>query len=195
VPGDDASALDQRAPFLARLRRRAHAFRRDERGVTLIEFGILAVPFFAIIAATLETALIFFAAQILDSAVQDSARLIRTGQAQQASYTAANFRTAICNGLFGMFDCTQLKVKVSIVADFNAAATPVSPVQTGAACSPNCQWTIVETYTPGSGSQVIMVQAFYKWPVLINFLGFNLKNQPDGTRLLGAVRVFQNEPF
>jgi hypothetical protein len=40
-----------------------------------------------------------------------------------------------------------------------------------------------------------MVQAYYKWPVMLNFGGFNLQTAGDGTHLLSAVRVFSNEPF
>ena len=83
-----------------RLKRLA-AFGRDDRGVTMIEFGLLAVPFFTMIAAILETALVFLASQILDSAVQDASRLVRTGQAQANNYTLASFNTAVCNELFG----------------------------------------------------------------------------------------------
>jgi hypothetical protein len=40
-----------------------------------------------------------------------------------------------------------------------------------------------------------MVQVYYKWPVILNFGGFDLATSADGTRLMGAVRVFENEPF
>jgi len=40
-----------------------------------------------------------------------------------------------------------------------------------------------------------MVQVYYKWPVILNFSGLNLATSPDGTHLMGAVRVFANEPF
>jgi len=187
------------AAFRTRLRAgiaalRGRAFVRDQHGAVAIEFGILALPFFTLIFAILETTMIFFAAQILDSAVQDASRLVRTGQAQLANYPASNFRTAICNGLYGLFDCSKLKIKVSVISNF-ASATATPPTQTGTACSPTCNWTITESYTPGTGSNVIMVQAYYKWPVIVNLPGFNLQNQPDGIRLLGSVRVFQNEPF
>jgi len=180
----------------------AGRFRRDERGVTIIEFGILALPFFTIIAAILETSLVFFASQILDSAVQDAGRLIRTGQMQTGSAsdnTLEGFRTKICDGLYNMMPCASIKVKVSVVADFGSA-TVTYPIQTGNACTTSngvktCNWTIVEGYTPGSGGDVVLVQAYYKWPTLVRLPGFNLQDQVDGTRLLGAVRVFRNEPF
>ena len=170
-------------------RRQRRDFARDERGVTLIEFGILAIPFFALVGAILETALVFLASQILDSAVQDSVRLIATGQAQTANYTAANFRTAICGRLYGIFNCANVKIRTTVLADFTipASTPPIDPV-TG-------QWTVVEQYTPGSGSQIVMVKVYYKWPIVFRFGGFNLQTSSDGTHLLGASRVFRNEPF
>jgi len=181
---------------------RVDKFRRDERGVTAVEFGILALPFFTIIAAILETSFVFFASQILDSAVQDAGRLIRTGQMQTgvaANNTLAAFRTKICNGLYNMMTCANVKLKVSVVANFSSA-TVSYPIQTGNQCTTTngvktCNWTIVEGYTPGGGGDVVLVQAYYKWPTLVRLPGFNLQDQVDGTRLLGAVRVFRNEPF
>ena len=170
--------------------RRVLSFGRDERGVTAIEFGLLAIPFFALIFAILETAEVFLASQILDAAVGESSRLIRTGQAQNANYTAANFNTAICNNLYGLFDCSKLQVKVSIVSGF-ASATVTSPLNP----ADPTQWTLVPTYNPGVGSQVIMVQVYYKWHTLVNFGGFTLASSSDGTHLMGSVRVFENEPF
>ena len=71
--------------------RRRRGFARDDSGVTAIEFGLLALPFFSILGAILETSLVFLSGQVLESAVQDTSRLIRTGQAQVASVTAAQF--------------------------------------------------------------------------------------------------------
>ena len=42
---------------------------------------------------------------------------------------------------------------------------------------------------------VVVVQAYYKWPTLVNLPGFNFQNLPDGSRLIGSSRVFKNEPF
>ena len=54
----------------------------SEDGAVLIEFALLAVPFFALIFAILETSITFLAQQVLDSALQDATRSIRTGQSQ-----------------------------------------------------------------------------------------------------------------
>lgn len=172
----------RRASALARLR-------DDERGVTLIEFGLLAVPFFMIIGAIIETAMIFFAAQVLDSAVGDASRYIRTGQAQSAGVGLSEFRALICDHLFGLFNCDDLEIKVSQLSSFTAGTLP-QPVDpnTGA-------WKITPAYSAGGRNQVILVQVYYKWPTIMDFPGLNMANLPDGTRLLSSVRVFRNEPF
>jgi Flp pilus assembly protein TadG len=171
---------------------RARCLARDDRAATAVEFGILALPFFTLIFAILETAVVFLAGQILDSAVNDSSRLIRTGQAQ--AYDADDYRAVICPRLYGMFDCNnhnQLKIKVSVVADF-AAANPSPPMSCDA--SGTCTWSVVESFAPGGKSSVVMVEAYYKWPTVVNLPGFDLATMADGTRLLSAIRLFQNEP-
>lgn len=162
----------------------------DDRGTTAIEFGILAVPFFALLAAILETAYVFLASQILDTAVQDSARLIRTGQVQGASFNLADFRSNVCDGLYQLFDCNKLLIRVQTVNDFTSAAAPAALPDD--CVEANCDW---ETYNPGGGSAIVLVRVFYRWPTLVNLGGFNLQNTGTGHRLLGSVRVFRNEPF
>jgi Flp pilus assembly protein TadG len=171
---------------------RGHAFARDERGVTAIEFGLLALPFFTIIAAILETAIMFLAGQVLDSAVEDASRMLKTGRAQAAGYTINEFRTLMCGYTFSLFDCSQIKIKVAKITNFSSTTT-TNTVQT---CDTStCTWTVTEAFNGGAGRDVIQVFAYYRWPLLINLPYFNLKNQPDNYRLLGATRVFRNEPF
>lgn len=176
---------------------RRRSFARDESAATLVEFGILALPFFTIIFAILETAIVFLASQILDSAINDSSRLIRTGQAQSSNYTADDYRDAICGRLYGLFDCndaSKLLIRVTTIADFQSA-TPTTPVDPNCNTTGNCQFTVAQTFQPGVGSQVVLVEAYYKWPTVVNLPMFNLATMADGTRLLAAARVFQNEPF
>ncbi|WP_423069260.1 TadE/TadG family type IV pilus assembly protein [Devosia sp. CN2-171] len=183
-------------PFI----RRGRQFGCDERGVTAIEFGILALPFFTIIGATLETAMIFLAGQVLDSAVQDTARLVRTGQAQTAEWDGDDYRAAICDRLYGMFDCTngpnaRMRVNVAVIEDFSEAAIGY-PLEIDDDCTAvTCDWTLESDYVPGVGADVVLVRAYYKWPTIINLPGFNFGTLPDGSRLLGSSRVFRNEPF
>ncbi|WDR02244.1 hypothetical protein PSQ19_16640 [Devosia algicola] len=87
----------------------------------------------------------------------------------------------------------RLNIRVSTISDFSSAVvTP--PVNT--ACTSNCTWTTPDSYVPGAGSSTIMVQVYYKWPIILDFGGgLSLADLPDRTRLLATVRVFRNEPF
>ena len=82
-------------------------FRRNRRGSAAVEFALVAPIFFAVLFAIIELALVFFASQMLETVTQDSARLIMTGQAQNAAYTQAQFKTDVCAKLTMMFDCAN----------------------------------------------------------------------------------------
>ena len=175
------------------LPRRWRAFRRDQRGATAIEMGLLALPFFMIVGAILETSVVFLAGQFLDSAVADTSRLVRTGQAKTSMATTDDFRNAVCSRLYGLFpDCSSLHVEVKTISDF-ASATISAPIDD--TCTTNCGWTRSEDYSPGTGSSIMLVQVYYKWPIILNLGGLSLANLPDGKRLLSASTVFRNEPY
>ena len=70
-------------------------FIRQRDGATVVEFGLVALPFLGLLFAILQTALVFFAGQVLQTAVTNASRLIMTGQAQTGGYTAASFQNAV----------------------------------------------------------------------------------------------------
>lgn len=172
------------------MRRHALGFASDRRGATAVEFALIALPFFALIFAIIETALCFFAGQALDTALMNASRAIRTGQAQSSSFSADDFKTSICTQLTYMFNCSSnLYVNVQTFASFSAI-TLTTPTDANGNLA-----TTGYTYSAGHGSDVVVVRAYYEWPVFINRLGNNLANEPDGKHLLTATVAFQNEPF
>ncbi len=166
---------------------------RDESAVTAIEFGVLAFPFFAIIGAILQTSVIFLASQVLESAVHDASRAIRTGQAQGSGMTLDQFRADVCDRLYGLFpDCAGLHVRVNVVTNFQSA-TVAPPLPSP--CFAPCEWSDSEGWTPGAGKSVVLVQVYYRYPVMVQLGPLGLSNMADGRRLIGSAAVFQNEPF
>lgn len=165
----------------------------NDDGVTAIEFGLLAFPFFGIIGAIMQTSLVFLASQVLESAVHDASRAIRTGQAQTANMTLEQFRTDICDRLYGMFsDCDGLHVRVNVVTNFQSA-TVSTPLSTS--CAAPCDWTEDESFAPGAGKSVVLVQVYYRYPIIVQLGVLGMANMADGRRLMGSAAVFQNEPF
>src|SRR6201988_5207923 len=78
---------------------------RQQDGAAAIEFGLVAALFLALVFAIMETAIVFFAGQALETAAADSARLIMTGQAQTQGMSQAAFKNAVCAKIYGLFDC------------------------------------------------------------------------------------------
>ena len=172
---------------------RRTGFARHQGGAVAVEFGLLAIPFFMIVGAILETSLMFLSSQVLETAVQDSSRLIRTGQVQTEGLDAAAFRTRLCDRTFGLFgDCSGVFIDVAPLDDFNAATISPPVNQT---CVSDCPWVGTQRYQTGSRNSYVLVQAYYRWPVLLNFAAFGMSSLPDGTRLLGSASTFRNEPF
>jgi Flp pilus assembly protein TadG len=74
---------------------------RERGGATTVEFA----PFLAMVFAIMETAIVFFAGQALETAAAGSA-LIMTGQAQTKGYDQAKFKEAVCGKIYGLFNCS-----------------------------------------------------------------------------------------
>jgi Flp pilus assembly protein TadG len=182
----------QSPKLLAKLMKRLSParFRRDQRGATAIEFGLLALPFFALTFAILQVGLVFFAGQALDTAVANSSRLLRTGQAQQQSFDSSAFKSQICSQVGVLLtNCTsKLSLDVRTYQTFDAIDL-AKPVDVNGNLKTNF------TYDGGHGGDIVVVRAFYEWPVWVKLLSFNLSNLADGNHLLASVSAFRNEPF
>jgi len=170
--------------------RTARRFARQQDGVAAIEFAMVAVPFLALTFAILETALVFFATQALETAAADSARLIMTGQAQNAGYTKDDFKTQVCNRLAGsFFNCANgVYVDVKTYNNF-ASANASSPVVNGQFDSTKMG------YSPGTQGSIVVVTLYYQWPIHVSLLDANLPNLNGSYRLLAATSAFRNEPY
>ena len=163
---------------------------RQQDGAAAIEFGLVAAPFLALVFAIIETAVVFFAGQALETAAADSARLIMTGQAQTSGYSESQFKTAVCNKIYGLFNCASgLYVDVKSYSTFASVDTS-KPLDTNG----NLQ-TSTFGYQPGGPQDIVVVRLMYQWPVYVSLLGLNLSDSGNGKRLIMATVAFRNEPY
>jgi Flp pilus assembly pilin Flp len=160
---------------------------RDQNGAAAVEFSFVALPFFMLMFAILETSLVFFAGQTLQTAVTDASRMIMTGQANKFEPDA--FKSEVCKGILSLFDCNGAHIDVRTFTSFSAISLP-KPVNGTGAFDPN-----MLSYSKSAAGDVVVVRVFYKWPVFLSLYGFNLADLPDNHRLLSAAAVFRNEPF
>jgi Flp pilus assembly protein TadG len=168
--------------------RLARRFGRNRRGSAVVEFALVAPLFIGLLFAIMETALMFLASQVLETGVQDSARLILTGQAQTSSFTKAQFKTDVCNRVSTLFSCDGMYIDVQSYTSFTTL-TITSPID----ASKN--FVDSTKYVPGNAGDIVVVRAFYQWPLFVTGFGYNIANLSGGYRLLTATAAFRNEPF
>ncbi len=189
------SKLKRKIERLARLASPRRFLRRKD-GAAAVEFALVLLPFVALMFGIMETALVFFADQTLQTMVTQGARLIMTGQAQNNGWDATAFKNAVCpsgQSYGGMINCNSLSVNVQTFSSFGAISyTPPGASQQ----NPNQLDTSGFVYQPGNPGSIVVVQFFYQWPITVSLMGLNaLANGPGGTRLLVATAAFRNEPY
>jgi Flp pilus assembly protein TadG len=180
--------MPSRAASTASVRNLLRRFGRSRRGSAAVEFALVAPVFFALLFAIIETAIIFFAGQVLENITQDSAREILTGQAQTAGYLKADFQKEVCKKIPALFSCGNVVVDVQSYTNF-ASVTISSPIDASGNCNPP------NNYSPGVAGSIVVVRVFYQWPQIVTGLGYNISNCTGQKRLLVAAAAFKNEPY
>jgi Flp pilus assembly protein TadG len=167
-------------------------FRRNRRGSAAVEFALVAPVFLALLFAIIETAIVFFANQVLETITQDSARIVQTGQAQAAKYLKEDFKKeVVCTRPLAnlLFDCMSgVSIDVQSYSAFSSVVI-TDPIDAARNFTNNMQ------YNPGNAGDIVVVRVFYQWPLFVTGLGYNISNLSGSKRLLTATAAFRNEPF
>jgi Flp pilus assembly protein TadG len=173
-------------------------FRRNRHGSAAVEFALVAPMFFALLFAIIETGLMFFASQVLETATVNSARIIQTGQAQTPGSLSASQTTALTEAQFQQYICTQVPVllncnNISIDVEASSASWP----QTVSSQIDNSGNFVTDNlqYNLGGPCDLVVVRLFYQWPLFVTGLGYNISNISGNKRLLYGAAAFRNEPY
>jgi Flp pilus assembly protein TadG len=173
----------------ATVRKALRRFRCNRRGSAAVEFALVAPVFFALLFAIIETAIVFFAGQVLETVTQDSARFIMTGQAQTGGYSQSQFKTYVCGKISVLFDCVNgVSVDVQSYPGFSNVSIS-DPIDGGK------NFVAPNNYNPGGPGDIVVVRLFYQWPLIVTGLGYNISNLTGSKRLLTATAAFRNEPY
>jgi Flp pilus assembly protein TadG len=167
-------------------------FRRllnDDSGVSIIQFAIVAPAFIALMIAIIQTALVYLAQGGLETAAEQSGRLLMTGQAQTAKLTAVQFKNAACNYLPPFMNCSNLQVDVR-------SQMSLSGADTGSSSLYDSNNALTLQYDPGTQGAIVVVRLLYSWPTVPGPFGFTLANQTGSNiRLLMATSVLKTEYY
>jgi len=172
--------------------------RRETKGVAAIEFAIIAPVFFMLLWGIFETGLVFFASQTLTHGLQVTSRQIRTGQAHSDELSPSEFRTMVCNQVNFLLSCDEDKLYIDVqsYSSFGGSSFPPPFDDEGEFDSVNMShFNIGESGNISGGSSIILVRAFYVWPLITPVISRFYANMPGDKRLLSASVAFKNEPF
>lgn len=172
-------------------------FRRAQDGATAVEFAFISFPFLILLAAILETGMMFWTSQVLEEAVAQASRKLLTGESH-ARYTgnaAANtiaFRNDVCAAAPGLVDCSKLTIDVRTYNSFANAKTGVdgsNPISAGGLN------TTGFGYTQPQPSQIVVVRAVLEYSLYFTYWSSSLANIGSGRRGIIASATFRTEPY
>lgn len=180
---------------LKRIHKRSKLFSRNEDGATAIEFAFVAIPFFALIFAIIELAIIFFINSALSNAVSEAGRVIRVGQFQNCG-AEDRFKALVCENMSELGQCSQnLVVNVISEPSFNDVVVPdnrnvtIDPA-TGEPVLP------ADSFDQADASTPVVVSATLYYRLALPPQLTRLESIPNtGLRILKSTTAFRTEPF
>jgi Flp pilus assembly protein TadG len=182
---------------------------RDSIGAIALEMALIGPPFFLLLMTILDLGLMLTSQSLLEGAARDASRLIRTGQAQTTGSPISTFQNLLCSDMGSVMTtakCTaNIIFEVQTFTNFGSVAfTPCvrnnnNTTGTGTVCG----------FTPGTGGQIVAVQATYNYSFIIPWVGACLtggscwaglgttsgSNPGTGSVSLVSTVIFRNEPF
>lgn len=164
-------------------------FRSNVRGAAALEFAMIAPAFFMILFPMFEIGITFTADAILQNALNEASRRIRTGELQTSGGSPAvlqgQFREWVCDGIVIPLTCDESVLKLDVRPSSSFGDT----LKDDGAFRDDYQ------FVPGGPGDTIVVRALYAWSPITPFLGEAMQNMPDGKHLLQATAAFRNEPY
>lgn len=139
----------------------------------IIEFALIAGPFFVLLGGIIELAILMLASNSLQSAVQVAGQDLDRGV---ITADAGAFRHAVCEQLPSMLSCdNSLTIDVDSVPSWETF---------------DGDTMIVESFPSDAATTDLFVRASYLWPTIFPsaILGLDLQNQ-QGSFLLAATAV------
>ncbi len=176
-----------------RSRKALRRFGKARKGSAAIEFALVIMPFFLLTMGLIEIAMIGLAQTSLNFAVNEAARIIRTGEAQEGGVGEAEINDLLCSEMssFLVLSCDEnLFLDVNRYASFvDAGADPNDPINNGEFDNSGMG------YDPGAANDIIVVRAYYQWHILTPMFEPVFQNIASGDRVLVSTMMFRNEPF
>ncbi|WP_208990886.1 TadE family protein [Pseudovibrio sp. Tun.PSC04-5.I4] len=162
--------------------------------MTAIEFAGISIVLFPLVMAIFELGLSFLVEVLLDNAVSEAARQIRTGQVfngqQNGTYNKTKFKNVILENGTGLLKSVEDKIFIDVISvpDFGDIPEARPLIEDG-------NVVMTQNWDPGGASDVVLVRVVCAWPMITSKMIEIFGASTNGNRILVATEVFRNEPF
>jgi Flp pilus assembly pilin Flp len=180
--------------------------RQNEKGAAAIEFAMLAPVYFILLIGIMETALVMFAQNVLESAASNAARIGKTGYVSPQQLTREATVAQTVQRLAGFI------MRPADITITTTAYNSLSLVGTGESyidANTNGRWDVGENFTDSNGNgqydrdigrnglgdegNIVIYTISYPWPIMTPAMTLFLGT--DGILTLRARVVVKNEPY
>lgn len=169
-------------------------FSKNEDGVTAVEFAIVGGPFFLLVFAIIESSLLFFATQYLETVVDDVTRLYRTGQVANIA-TADKLKDEMCSRIKGLFNCNKIFINLDTADQFSELPLPPTTNNTSNV-NKDGDFEPEENFEPNiCPLQVLQFTASYEWPIYANYSAPLVSDGLNNNALISVTAVVRTEDF
>lgn len=132
-------------------------FAFDRRGATIVEFALVAPLFLLLLFGLLETSIIYFVQENLESAAEKTSRQIVIGSLANDFSDEVRLKHAACQRLPSYMQCSRLLV------DFSSAPTPnrvnvnTYPIKRR-----------IERFNAAQPGDIAVLRLYYEWPLRLS---------------------------
>jgi Flp pilus assembly protein TadG len=170
-------------------------FSRNDNGSVAIEFGMVSIPFLILVFMLFGFAMYFFVMNSLDKGMDETARLLRTGQAQKADMTVSQFKSNICSKAGGWIQCPKVEVFVQKFATWDVVTPTACLNSSGSVNTNTASGSDKIALYSGTASEIVLVTTCYKWEFSQKLPFFTFGNMPDGSMMIQSSTAFRTEPY
>ena len=166
-------------------------FRKEQSGATAIEFSLLALPFALTIIAIVELSMFFATTTVLEGALHEATRLIRTGELQKEESLEDMeelFVETVCNHARMLTKCSSIEYEVRKLDSFSSDIS-FSVDDDGHFSNPEF---LADDITAGC---VALLRLGYLYDFITPFFGTLWSDYPDSKRLIVTTTVVKSEPY
>tara|TARA_Y100001001_G_scaffold141640_1_gene145822 strand:+ start:777 stop:1325 length:549 start_codon:yes stop_codon:yes gene_type:complete len=175
---------------IKKINNQVKSFVAKRSAVTAVEFALVGLPFTILMVGLLELGLAFGAASLLEGGTSDAARMIRTGQVQDAGDPEVAFRDALCGHVDALIPCGDIIYEVITLPNQDFTETPNFPPNYDVDGNLNGGG-----FDPGAENDVVLIRSFYRYPFVTLQLGSLMSPNGTNSMPMQTTRVIRNEPY